>query len=54
MHYINVITYDNTIDIHLNFTVLNSSFYTVIITSTSKINLQYAGFSRLIFDKTAI
>lgn len=54
MHYISLITYDNTIDINLNFTVLNSSFYTVIITSASKINLQYAGFSRLIFDKTAI
>ncbi len=47
-------TSDSTINIHLNFTLVNGSFYTVIISSTSDMFLNYAGFSRLIFDKTAI
>ena len=54
MHYIDCNTSDTTINIDLNFTLLNSSFYTVIITSSSKMTLNYAGFSRLIFDKTDI
>jgi len=54
MHYIDLTTYDNTVDINLDFTVCNQSFYTVIISSTSRLYLNYAGFSRLIFDKTAI
>jgi len=39
MHYIDCTTYDSTININLNFTVLNASFYTVIITSSSKMSL---------------
>lgn len=54
MHYIDLTSYDGTVDINLNFSLLNGSFYTVVISSTSRMNLEYAGFSRLIFDKTAI
>jgi len=54
LHYIDVTTRDGTVDINLNFSLLNSSYYTVIITSTSNMTLNYAGFSRMIFDKTAI
>lgn len=54
VHYIDLISYDSTIDIDLNFTVLNQSFYSVTYKSTSNMWLNYAGFSRLIFDKTAI
>lgn len=38
-------------DLDLNFTVLNASFYSVVIKSTSGMTVNYAGFSRLIFDK---
>ena len=54
MHYMDANTSDSTININLDFTLINGSFYTVIITSTSNMFLNYAGFSRLIFDKTAI
>lgn len=54
LHYIDIQTYDNTIDINLNFSLVNGSYYTVIISSTSRIYINYVGFSRLIFDKTAI
>lgn len=54
LHYLDVTTYDGTIDINLDFTLVNGSFYTVIISSSSYIEINYAGFSRLIFDKTAI
>ena len=54
MHYIHCRSYDNTIHINLDFTLLNASYYKVVISSTSNIYLEYAGFSRLIFDKTAI
>ena len=54
MHNIDVRTNDNTINIDLEFSVVNSSYYKVIISSTSNIYINYAGFSRLIFDKTAI
>jgi hypothetical protein len=54
MHYIDCITTDSTIDINLEFNLLNGSYYSVIIRSSSNMKLNYAGFSRLIFDKTAI
>lgn len=54
LHYLNVTTYDNTIDINLDFIVLNTSHYRVTISSASNIFINYCGFSRLIFDKTAI
>jgi hypothetical protein len=54
MHNIDVRTYDNTINIDLDFIVINSSYYKVTISSTSNIYINFAGFSRLIFDKTAI
>jgi hypothetical protein len=54
MHYIDAITYDSTLDIALDFRLINSSFYAFVISSTSHIYLNYVGFSRLIFDKTAI
>lgn len=54
MHYIDCNTGDGTIDLELNFTLLNASFYSVAIKSTSGMTVKYAGFSRLIFDKTAI
>lgn len=54
MHNIDVRTNDNTINIDLDFAVVNASFYKVTISSTSNIYINYAGFSRLIFDKTAI
>lgn len=54
MHYIDLEAYDGPPSIRLNFSVLNSSYYSVLITSPSKMYLKYAGFSRLIFDKTAI
>lgn len=54
LHYLDITTRDSTIDINLNFSLVNGSYYTVIISSTSNMTLNYAGFSRLIFDKTAI
>lgn len=54
MHYIYCSSNDNTIDIQLDFTLVNGSFYKVQIATTSNIYIKYAGFSRLIFDKTAI
>lgn len=54
LHYINLVSNDNTYDIHLNFSLVNQSFYTVIVSSTSNMSMTAVGFSRLIFDKTAI
>ena len=54
MHYIDLSTKGTSIDFDLNFVVENISFYRVDITSTSNITIKYIGFSRLIFDKTAI
>jgi len=54
LHYIDLTSYDTTINIDLTFSLANQSFYLVLIKSTSKMYLNYAGFSRLIFDKTAI
>ena len=54
MHYIHAVTYDTTLDVALDFRLINSSFYAFVISSTSNIYLNYVGFSRLIFDKTAI
>lgn len=54
MHYIDCNTGDFTIDLDLSFTLLNASYYSVVIKSTSAMTVNYAGFSRLIFDKTAI
>ena len=54
MHYIDVTTSDSTIDLGLEFTLVNSSYYSVRISTTSNMLLKYTGFSRIIFDKTAI
>ena len=54
MHYIECATYDNTIDIGLEFGLLNTSYYMVRVSSTSNMWVKYTGFSRIIFDKTAI
>ena len=54
MHFLDCNTSDSTININLDFTLLNGSHYKVLITSSSRMTLNYAGFSRLIFDKTAI
>lgn len=47
-------TYDSVIDINLNFSLVNGSYYTVIVSSSSNCDINTIGFSRLIFDKTAI
>lgn len=54
LHFIDITTYDNTIILDLDFGLANGSFYYIRTTSTSNMNINYAGFSRLIFDKTAI
>jgi len=47
-------SYDGTIDIDLNFTLVNGSYYTLIVKSDSDIMLNKIAISRMIFDKTAI
>ena len=42
------------VDLNLNFNLVNASYYGVSIATTSHMWVRYAGFSRLIFDKTAI
>ena len=54
MHYIYLRTYDTTIDLNLDFILVNGSYYRVTVSTTSHIWVRYAGFSRIIFDKTAI
>lgn len=54
LHYLECDTNDGSMDVGLNFSLLNGSYYTVIISTTSNMYLNYAGFSRLIFDKTLI
>jgi hypothetical protein len=54
IHFIDCTTYDNAINIDMQFTVINASHYIIAITSSSTMNLKKAGFSRLIFDITAI
>ena len=54
VHYLDITTYDSTINLNLVFFLSSNTTYSVTYTSTSNMQLNYAGFSRLIFDKTAI
>jgi hypothetical protein len=54
LHYIDIESNDGTMDLSLSFTLLNASYYQVIIGTSSNMYINYCGFSRLIFDKTAI
>ena len=38
----------------MSFTLLNGSYYGVTFSTISSMRVNYAGFSRMIFDKTAI
>ena len=54
LHYISLYSYDGTIDIDLNFTLMNGSFYGLIVKSSSNMMLNKMAISRMIFDKSAI
>ncbi len=54
VHYLDITTYDSTIELNLVFYLSSSTTYSVTYKSKSDMFLNYAGFSRLIFDKTAI
>ena len=49
-----IASYDNTIDINLDFKLLNSSFYNLTVRTTSNMLVSTLSISRMIFDKTAI
>lgn len=40
MHYIQCTSYDNTIDLQLDFSLVNGSFYRVTISTTSNIYIR--------------
>lgn len=54
LHLIDLTYYGSTIDFSIDMIVRNVSYYSVKIASTSDIYVNYIGFSRMIFDKTAI
>ena len=52
LHYIECTTDDSTIDMALDFSIINSSYYSASISTTSNMHIKYAGVSRVLFDKT--
>jgi len=49
-----IVSNDGTLDIDMNISLLNQSFYTLIVKTSSLITINSLSVSRMIFDKTAI